>query len=769
MNTKKNIFTIVLLIGIIFIISNVSGQDLHERKSYPIPPNSFLEKYYKDNGIDLEKLASQPVLQKTTAWNFLVGSTHIWYAINESGKGANPETVHSTCREVGTHCYIFVQDSLWTNGSVTQAAVDSVRNAWDFKTPANPNKGIYQTDVETFGNPPNVDNDSLIVILILNILDGYTGNGGYIAGYFDPSNESQLGNNRAEILFIDANPQDLNSSSGLQDAMSTTAHEFQHMIEYHYNGGSQPTFFNEGCSVIAEYINCYPLYDQPYFNSEVNHSLLNWRNNDNINVLYDYSRAARFFLYLKEQFFDGNKTFFRNFVTATNQTGIPALNSALSFISSRRFADIIPDWFTANYLNDTTINSKWGYKYPNLSKVASNIQLGPNVQLTTGNVYALSAQYVSFINGQNLAVNFSGITNSNVLVREFNISPGPKNVIDGSTMSNAFGIANAGTGSALSNNVTFMIYDASTSEDSTIHSNYSYTSTGSTGNSPYQLMYDQTEPAAAQYGTLTVGDSVAVVFDGVNIPEAKLDSIRVALRQAGSLSGNVYRYSGSSLPTPIGKKLTTNPISAKSNIAIRPPSNYPVPWNNWVKVDLTSLNIDATTGFVVSFGMNGNYTGTNSGDNRIMVTEMPGTTAFHSYEKLQTPRNGTSGVHWHGAVDSLSQIVLVYLIRAYVSFPGTNGVQQTVELTPAAYKLGQNYPNPFNPTTAISYQLPAYSHVSLKVYDVLGREVATLVNENKPAGNYTAHFNASKLVSGFYFYRMDTDSFVQTKKMILMK
>jgi hypothetical protein len=59
--------------------------------------------------------------------------------------------------------------------------------------------------------------------------------------------------------------------------------------------------------------------------------------------------------------------------------------------------------------------------------------------------------------------------------------------------------------------------------------------------------------------------------------------------------------------------------------------------------------------------------------------------------------------------------------------------------------------------------------VSLKVYDVLGREVATLVNENKPAGNYIAQFNASKLVSGVYFYRMESGSFSQTKKLLLLK
>ena len=86
-----------------------------------------------------------------------------------------------------------------------------------------------------------------------------------------------------------------------------------------------------------------------------------------------------------------------------------------------------------------------------------------------------------------------------------------------------------------------------------------------------------------------------------------------------------------------------------------------------------------------------------------------------------------------------------------------------------SYRLEQNYPNPFNPTTNITYVLPKAENVSLKVYDVLGREVATLVNEVKPAGAYTVPFNASSLASGVYFYKLQAGSFVQTKKMMLVK
>jgi hypothetical protein len=85
------------------------------------------------------------------------------------------------------------------------------------------------------------------------------------------------------------------------------------------------------------------------------------------------------------------------------------------------------------------------------------------------------------------------------------------------------------------------------------------------------------------------------------------------------------------------------------------------------------------------------------------------------------------------------------------------------------YVLGQNYPNPFNPTTTISYQIPKNGLVSLVVYDALGTEVATLVNEEKTQGKYSIEFNALNLPSGVYFYTLRAGDFVSTKKLILMK
>ena len=88
---------------------------------------------------------------------------------------------------------------------------------------------------------------------------------------------------------------------------------------------------------------------------------------------------------------------------------------------------------------------------------------------------------------------------------------------------------------------------------------------------------------------------------------------------------------------------------------------------------------------------------------------------------------------------------------------------------PKSYSLGQNYPNPFNPATVIKFSVPRGQHVTLKVYDLLGREVATLVNEAKSAGTYTVEFDASQLTSGIYMYRIQAGKFSSTKKMILLR
>ncbi|HSW55496.1 MAG TPA: T9SS type A sorting domain-containing protein [Ignavibacteriaceae bacterium] len=121
--------------------------------------------------------------------------------------------------------------------------------------------------------------------------------------------------------------------------------------------------------------------------------------------------------------------------------------------------------------------------------------------------------------------------------------------------------------------------------------------------------------------------------------------------------------------------------------------------------------------------------------------------------------------------NNLSSGTYLYRLKQ-IDFDGTVEYTNTIDVeinAPTIFSLEQNYPNPFNPLTVISYQLPVGGNAIIKVYDILGNEVATLVNEQKPAGSYNITFDASTLPSGIYMYQLQAGSFSQSKKMILIK
>jgi hypothetical protein len=111
------------------------------------------------------------------------------------------------------------------------------------------------------------------------------------------------------------------------------------------------------------------------------------------------------------------------------------------------------------------------------------------------------------------------------------------------------------------------------------------------------------------------------------------------------------------------------------------------------------------------------------------------------------------------------------VLQNSILFPATDVKDNTYQ--PGQFSLSQNYPNPFNPETKINYSLPERSLVTLKIFDILGKVVATLVNEERPAGNFTVSFNANNadrnLPSGVYFYRLQAGNYVATKKLMLIK
>jgi hypothetical protein len=149
-------------------------------------------------------------------------------------------------------------------------------------------------------------------------------------------------------------------------------------------------------------------------------------------------------------------------------------------------------------------------------------------------------------------------------------------------------------------------------------------------------------------------------------------------------------------------------------------------------------------------------------------------------EVIKTTDGGTS---WNSSTTGTSlHLMDIKFIDAYTGYAcggssiiikttsgGFIGIPPISTQVPKDFMLYQNYPNPFNPTTTIKFAIPKAGFVKLAVYDMLGREVKTLVNESLGAGNYEVKFNSANLSSGIYFYKLITGDFTEVKKMSLIK
>jgi photosystem II stability/assembly factor-like uncharacterized protein len=165
---------------------------------------------------------------------------------------------------------------------------------------------------------------------------------------------------------------------------------------------------------------------------------------------------------------------------------------------------------------------------------------------------------------------------------------------------------------------------------------------------------------------------------------------------------------------------------------------------------------NGTSNLLVEICYNNSTTSTNS---NLYSTSAPGKT-ITQYDNLP------SG---DGCTDLNSGVIQSNRPNVCFVTQITSGVNNHNKLIPDNYYLSQNYPNPFNPTTKIKYGIPKYSYVTLKIYDLLGRELKALVNEQLQPGEYQVDFNASDLPSGTYFYKLETVNFTETKKMLLIK
>ncbi|MCW9096491.1 MAG: T9SS type A sorting domain-containing protein [Ignavibacteriaceae bacterium] len=163
--------------------------------------------------------------------------------------------------------------------------------------------------------------------------------------------------------------------------------------------------------------------------------------------------------------------------------------------------------------------------------------------------------------------------------------------------------------------------------------------------------------------------------------------------------------------------------------------------------------------------LNGNYYITSFADN--IVYRFDSNFAFNP-EIISTGHSEPSGIGYNMS-DNIIGVTNYNINRVDLINLSPNNLDFQLNNTPIDFVLFQNYPNPFNPTTKINFQIPELSFVTLKIYDVLGNEIAALVNEEKVGGSYEVEFNATGLPSGIYFYQLTVSENITIKKMVLLK
>jgi ligand-binding sensor domain-containing protein len=225
----------------------------------------------------------------------------------------------------------------------------------------------------------------------------------------------------------------------------------------------------------------------------------------------------------------------------------------------------------------------------------------------------------------------------------------------------------------------------------------------------------------------------------------------------------IYQTSNSPLPYSY---ITSIAIDENSNAWIGSNGLIKFDGTNWTRYTTDNSDIPDNTIYSITFDQGGNkWIGTRYGG----LAKFDGTN-WTTYNKSNSglPDNyirsiviDGNGNKWIGTNGGG---LTVYKEGGVVSIP-----EETNNTTPKEFLLNQNYPNPFNPTTKIRYQIPKSGFVSLKVYDLLGREVSTLVNEEKSTGNHGVEFDGSDLTSGIYFYSIQVEGYTEFKKMILIK
>ncbi|MEM8484023.1 MAG: T9SS type A sorting domain-containing protein [Bacteroidota bacterium] len=670
---------------------------------------------------------------------------------------------------------IWVEDGELSLGNVSDADIVALEDALLLSTPAasvDPARGIVENNNFYFGNPPNIDGDGQLDILLYDISEGGSNNNFFVAGFVTPEDLSPTGNgNFKDILYLDTNPGI--SSRPITSVLATAAHEYQHLIHYNYDLFEQ-TFINEGLSEWAEVMNGYPSRTMSFLSDPATYNirLLEWESGDNI--LLDYQRAGLFTGYLAERMSpEALGAITRNpnrgrrgYEEIINQQGLD-------------FEELLKDYHTANLLNNGSLDPAFQYLNPTYANIGTipttevDGQFATETPTTTTFIEAGAVSYLVWDNVADFVLNMDTIDPFDALRARIAV----RVLLEKANGETSF------EDLPLPLEETYYAGDYASLTLIVTHVKAELTSR-------VGLTYN------AQWGTPVNGIATAVQFDNGQVASDGFFSLgsdadgAVATRfdvpdggqstlQEVSLSPYfVNQFNNSTVPDDAPRDLTLKvwetgsdgrPGAEIFSLAVTDPRTTGISSSalNHFSVDLTPYqdqlsNLPAT--IFIGYAEAGND------PNYMVVGASTYATEDRSFVVLS---DGNWGALWDiqfsdsGAQEFPLQNTVVPVRALFVTTSLPVAIDDEV-LADNRFELATNFPNPFQSQTTIPYTLPTASAVKLVVYNVLGQEVQTLIDQFQPAGNYSVTFQADSLPSGLYLYTLEAGSNRQTRRMTVV-
>lgn len=701
---------------------------------------------------------------------------------------------------------LWVQTSqLAPNGPVEQSDLDQMALALGTQTPQgsfNPNQGIILNDEQIFGPPPNVDGDGKTDVMLHDIQDFFdpaAGNFSAVLGFFDPSDLSGGSGNTRDMIHIDVMPGMFSSTGERRDQASvqqTLAHEYQHLIFARINAGDA-AFVDEGLAEWAEVQNGFTARSINYLSnpSERARPFLDFRPSPQFGGPggEDYQRAGLFTSYFSE------RVGVLETGALSRSTGINAgnyllqLNNLTGGDGQRTLKTYIQGFHVANLLNDRNVAENYGHLEDQYRFVrAGNIPLfdgtaGSSTPLTTRTINPGSVEYVRWENVGDFVLNLAttGSSNPEHLLPVLIVEPtsGPVTVVDadvngeGTQVSGDFNAITlvmphvditVGTGQSASftyqaswspvqNQIAFQ---SVTYDDGEILTDQSSGQTLLTGFS----LDDSQLPAASRFAN-RFETPTGMRLESISVAAYYMSIFGESQSSAQDFRLRLYTSDGGSAPLP-GEEVLSLDVSDNTQME--------VPQLTFHEIDLTAFEEEIQQ-LGETFFVSIENAGTD--DNHLFVglsafagSDNPGSLYFpfggagstdFSWGSFNTINDGSGNLIFEG------RTVPVRATFSDRPFTSTDTDDETA--LPEAVTLAHNWPNPFSSRTTIAYDLARPDHVTLAVYDMLGRKVSTLVDRSQAAGSHTAVFEPGALSSGVYLYRLETSTATTSRSMLLVR